>query len=81
MTKELDDIWAKIEEQRGNYQRIINAATDTINNARKLIADAREGLDALPVAKIRRPRKATEDRGAEHMGAHEFPQGEEEQSL
>jgi hypothetical protein len=69
------DIWQQIEEQRANYQRIINAATDTINNARKLIADAREGMDSLPVAKTRRARKGGADEGAEHMGAHEFPGG------
>jgi hypothetical protein len=57
MTDLHKDIWQQIEEQRANYQRIINAATDTINNARKLIADAREGMDSLPVAKTRRARK------------------------
>lgn len=56
-SKELDDIWKRIEEQRASHERIIAGANVTIENARALIKEAREGLDALPVAKVRRTRK------------------------
>jgi hypothetical protein len=58
-TKELTDIWARIEEQRANYQSIIDSANKAIELARESIKEARRGLDALPVAKVRRVRKTT----------------------
>lgn len=60
MTNKHDEIWAQIEEQRANYASIIAKADETIKAAQALKKDAREGLDALPVAKVRRPRKTTE---------------------
>lgn len=58
MTKAIDDIWEKIEEQRANYTSIIAQADETIGAANALKKEARAGLDALPVAKTRRPRKS-----------------------
>jgi Asp-tRNA(Asn)/Glu-tRNA(Gln) amidotransferase B subunit len=57
-TKDLSDIWARIEEQRANYQSIIDSANNAIENARELIKEARRGLDELPVAKVRRAKKS-----------------------
>jgi hypothetical protein len=64
VSKELDEIWAKIEEQRANYESIIAKANETIDEANETIDEAnalkksaREGLDALPVAKTRRAKK------------------------
>lgn len=74
MTKELDDIWARIEEQRANYASIIEKADETIRAAQALKRDAREGMDALPVAKTRRARKG-DDVSAEAASIDEIVGG------
>jgi len=54
---EATDIWKAIEERRAHFEAIIEKANATIESARALIREAREGLDALPVAKVRRPKR------------------------
>lgn len=75
MTEKHKDIWDQIEEQRASYAWAIGKATDTINAARKLIAEAREGMDALPVAKVRRPRKRGDNVSAEAVTIDEVVSG------
>lgn len=75
MTDKHQKVWADIEELRASYALAIGKATDTINAARKLIAEAREGMDALPVAKVRRPRKQGDNVSAEAVTIDEVVSG------
>ena len=66
-----EDLYEKIEETRSKLLKTIDAASERIDADRKIVAEAREALRALPRPPIQRAsKKLTTEQKVEAVSAH-----------